>query len=62
MYSIHEEDIYAYTISVRKRRKDPLGRLGHRWKDNIKVKCKDTGYKGETGFNWLTIGSSGRLL
>jgi hypothetical protein len=36
--------------------KRPLGRPRRRWEDNIK------GSMGRTGFGWLRIGSSGRLV
>jgi hypothetical protein len=42
--------------------KRPLGRPRHRWEDNIKMDLGEIGIDGRTGFSWLRIGSSGRLL
>jgi hypothetical protein len=40
----------------------PLGRLRHRWEDNIKMELREIGSMRRTGFGWLRIGSSGGLL
>jgi len=42
--------------------KRPLGRPRHRWEDNIKMDLREMGSMRRTGFGWLRIGSSGRLL
>jgi hypothetical protein len=42
--------------------KRPLGRSRHRWEGNIKVGLREIQIDGQTGFGWLRIGSSGRLL
>jgi hypothetical protein len=42
--------------------KRPLGRPRCRWEDNIKIYLREIGIDGATGFGWLRIGSSGRLL
>jgi hypothetical protein len=42
--------------------KRPLGRPRRRWEDNIKLDLREEGSMGRTGFSWLRIGSSGRLL
>jgi hypothetical protein len=44
-------------LVVRPEEKRPLGRPRRRWEDNIKTRSM-----GRTGFSWLRIGSSGRLL
>jgi hypothetical protein len=52
---------HAYKIVVDKpERKRPLGRLRHRWKNNIKVDLK-YGVKVWTGSIWLRIRTSGGL-
>jgi hypothetical protein len=38
--------------------KQLFGRLRHRWEDNIKM----SDMRMQTGFMWLRIGASGRLL
>jgi hypothetical protein len=41
----------------------PLGRPRRRWKENIKLDLREReGSMWQTGFSWLRIGSSGRLL
>jgi hypothetical protein len=39
-----------------------LGRPRRRCEDNIKMDLREIGIDGRTGFGWLRIGSSGRLL
>jgi hypothetical protein len=38
------------------------GRPGCRWEDNIKIDLREIGIDGSTGFSWLRIESSSRLL
>jgi hypothetical protein len=40
----------------------PLGRLGRRWEDNIKMDLRGQGSMRRTEFGWIRIGSSGGLL
>jgi hypothetical protein len=54
-------DVYKNFVG-RPEENRPLGRLGRRWEDNIKMDLKETGPMGRTGFGWLKIGSSGELL
>jgi hypothetical protein len=50
----------AYKILVRKcEGKRPCRRPRHRWEDNVR---KDLGGKVWTGYIWLRMGTSGRLL
>jgi hypothetical protein len=43
--------------------KRTLGRLRRRWVDNIKMDLGEIGWgRGMTGFVWLRIGTSGKLL
>jgi hypothetical protein len=42
--------------------KRPLGRRRRRWEDNIKLDFRQIVSMGRTGFSWLRIGSSGRLV
>jgi hypothetical protein len=42
--------------------KRPLGRLRRRWEDNSIMDLREIGWEGGTGFFWLRIGISGRLL
>jgi hypothetical protein len=42
--------------------KRPLERLSHRWEDNIRMDLTEKGMKLSTGFIWLRIGTSERLL
>jgi hypothetical protein len=44
------------------KRKRPLGRHGHRWKDNIKIDHRKREWCGMELFIWLTIGTVGRIL
>jgi hypothetical protein len=39
-----------------------MGRPRRRWEDNIKMDLREIGIDERTGFSWLRIGSSGRLL
>jgi len=60
---MHGEDEKCYKILVGKpERKWPLETPRHKWKDNIKCVLKRQGMRMKTGFIWLRIGSSGRLL
>jgi hypothetical protein len=44
----------AYRILVGKPEgKRPLGRYGHRWKDNIRMNLKETGWEG---VDWIHLG------
>jgi hypothetical protein len=43
-------------------KKRPLRRPKRRWEDNIKMDLRQIGFRGMTGFIWLTIGTSGELL
>ena len=43
------------------RGKEPLGRPGHRWEDNIKMDLQEVGGV-ETGWSWLRIGTGGGHL
>jgi hypothetical protein len=54
----------AYKTLVRKpERKRPLGRCRHRWEDNIRMDLMESVCgKVWTGFIWLRIGTSDRLL
>jgi len=36
----------------------PLGRLRHRWEDNIKMDIQEVGWGGWTGLFWLRIGTA----
>ena len=42
--------------------KRPLGRLGHRWEDNIKVGLQEVGCGVWTGSSWIRIGAGGGHL
>jgi len=42
--------------------KRPLGRLRHRWDDNIKMDLKEVGCGGWTESSWLRIGTGGGHL
>ena len=42
--------------------KRPLGRLRHRWEDNIKMDFQEVGCDVGTGSRWLRIGSGGGYL
>jgi hypothetical protein len=53
----------VYRVLVRKpERKRPLGRLRHRWEDNIKMDFQEVGCDVGTGSRWLRIGSGGGHL
>ena len=53
----------VYRVLVRKpERKRPLGRLRHRWEDNIKMDFQEVGCDVGTGSRWLRIGSGGGYL
>jgi hypothetical protein len=41
------------------REKRPLGRLRHRWMDNIKMDLRETGMYGSKWISWFMIESSG---
>jgi hypothetical protein len=58
------EKITAYRILVGKPEgKRPLGRPGHRWKDNIRMDLRERGDGVVwTGLIWLRIGTSGGPL
>jgi hypothetical protein len=49
--------VYRFLVE-RPEWKRPLWRPRHRWEDNIKVGLRER----QTGFGWLGIGSSRRLL
>ena len=42
--------------------KKPLGKLRHRWEDNIKMALQEVGWGARTGLIWLWIGTGGGLL
>jgi hypothetical protein len=42
--------------------KRSLGRPKRRWEDKINMDLRDIAIDGRTGFGWLRIESSGRLL
>jgi len=42
--------------------KRPLGRFRRRWEDNIRMDLSEVGWSVWTGFIWLRIGTSGRML
>jgi hypothetical protein len=53
----------AYSILVEQPEgRRPLGRQRHRGKANVKMDFKDTVWGAWTGFMWLMIYTSGRLL
>ena len=53
----------AYRVLVRKPEgKRPLGRLGRRWENNIKMDLQEMGWGIWTGLIWLRIGTGGRHL
>jgi hypothetical protein len=55
-----EESSGAYRVLVEKREeRTPLGRLRHRWEDNIKMDLREAGW---TGLVWHRIGTGGGLL
>jgi hypothetical protein len=66
-YSIYEfilgkHKVFLKAITSHDEGKRPLGRPRRRWEDNIKLDLREIGIDGLTGFGWLKIGSSGRLL
>jgi hypothetical protein len=55
----------VYRVLVRKPKgKRPLGRPMHRWEDGIKMDLREIGWGGGggSGFSWLRIGITSRLL
>jgi hypothetical protein len=53
----------AYTILVRKPEgQNPFGRPRHRWEDNMRINLGEIRWEMWTGFIWLSIGASGRVL
>jgi hypothetical protein len=53
----------AHTILVEKLKgKLLLGKSNRRWANNIKIDNKKQSVKIWAGFNWLRLGSSGRLM
>jgi len=52
-----EEMRNSYKSLVRK----PEGKR-HRWEDNVRIQLREMGGKMWTGFMWLRIGTSDRLL
>jgi hypothetical protein len=53
----------TYRILAGKREgKNPLGRPGRRWEDNIKMDLQEVGWGAWTGLIWLRIGTGGGLL
>jgi hypothetical protein len=57
------EERNVYKVLVGKPEgKSLLGRPRHRWEDGIKMDLRDTGWGGGIVFNWLRIGTGGKLL
>jgi hypothetical protein len=55
--------MYVYTILGGKPKiKRPFRRPRCRWEYGIRMDLKETGWRGECGFSWLRIGTSGGLL
>jgi hypothetical protein len=53
----------VYRVLVgRSEGKRPLERPRRRWEDNIKMDLMEIWLDGRTGFSWLRIGSSLRIL
>ena len=53
----------AYRVLVGKPEgKRPLGRLRHRWEDNIRIGVQEVGGGTWTGFTWPRIGTGGGRL
>jgi hypothetical protein len=53
----------VYKIVVGKAEgKRPLRRPKHRWEDGITMDLREIGWGIWSGFSWLRIGTSGRLL
>jgi hypothetical protein len=42
--------------------KRPFRRPRHRWEDRIRMDLREIGWGVWSGFSWLRIGGSGRLL
>jgi hypothetical protein len=42
--------------------KRPLERPRHRWEDGIRMDLRETGRRVWIGFDWLRIGTGGKLL
>jgi hypothetical protein len=42
--------------------KRPFGRPWHRWEDGIRMDLREIGRGVLVGFDWLRIGTGGRLL
>jgi hypothetical protein len=62
-YSTCGERRGVYKILVRKpETKRPLGRLGRKWEENIKMDLQEVGCGVGTGSSWLRIGSRWREL
>jgi hypothetical protein len=51
----------ACKISVRKYERR-FRRPRHKWKNNIRIGIRETGWKVWTGFLWFRIGTSGGIL
>ena len=49
-------------ICMKRVGKETLGRLRHRWEDNIKIYVRKVGWRAWTGLIWLRIGTGGGLL
>jgi hypothetical protein len=47
---------------VKREGKRPLGIPRRKWKDNIKIDIKETGWVAWTGFIWLRTGTIGGML
>jgi hypothetical protein len=43
-------------------RERPLGRLRHRWEDNVEMNLQEVGWGPWTGLIWLMTGTSGGYL
>jgi hypothetical protein len=57
------ENRNPYKISMEKTEgKSPLGRNRHRWKNNTKIDFGEIDVVVWTGFIWLRMGTSGKLL
>jgi hypothetical protein len=55
--------MYTYFCSCGKPEgKRPLGRLRHRWEDNIRIDLRGIGLKGVEEFIWMKTGTNGQLL
>ena len=57
------ERTVAYRVLVgRLEGKSPLGRLRHRWENNIKMDLQKAGWGAQTGLIWFRIGTGGGHL